>query len=251
MKTRVLLLLLGLAVPAARAQYAVPVIDYSVLFQTIEEVAVATKQLMEAREELRRLGDPGTILPDRAGALLGSLAQTGVGKTLDELQEVAQGAAALAYEAHGLYRAPGEAVRRADGTLVARAAEHYRKFDAVTQVRAQLEVVLADTERRRQSLRRQIQVTVNRLSGASTTAEVDKLQGLLVAQQSELAAVDRERDAAAQRVVAQDIENRTDAARQEEARREEHLAAFRQAQARLNELLTPETGLVTIPDPHR
>jgi hypothetical protein len=135
--------------------------------------------------------------------------------------------------------------------IVGRTVEAYRKFDAVSQARATLEIVLDDTEQRRQQIRRQIQRTLNRLHGASTMAEVAKLQAVLTAQNAELSAVDRERDVAASRVVVQQIENQTDAERQDVALREEQLAAFQQAQERMNRMLTPETSLVRIPNPHR
>jgi hypothetical protein len=244
-----ILIYLVIATLPAVAQMAV--IDPAVLAQTLKEVVLMTEQLEQAKLEIQRLGDPESILPKTATDLVEILEKTGEGKTLQQIRDVATGASALAYQAQGLYRAPGEVIRRADGLTMTRAVEAYRKFDAVTQARMTLDKVLEDTELRRQQIRGQVQRTLNRLHGASTMAEVEKLQGILTAQNAELSAVDRERDAAASRVVVQQIENQTDAERQEVARREEHLAAFRQAQDRLNHMLTPETSLVRIPNPNR
>ncbi|MGE3311207.1 MAG: hypothetical protein AB7O66_14660 [Limisphaerales bacterium] len=246
---RAILLLFLAATLSATAQ--IPVTDVSVLAQALQEVILMTQQLEQAKLEIQRLGDPESILPKTATDLIQTLSKTGEGRTLDQIQAIATGANALAYEANGLYRAPGSVLRRADGSTVGRALHVYRKFDAVTQARATLETVLGDTEVRRQEIRRQLRRTLNRLSTASTMAEVEKLQGVLTAQNSELSAVDRERDAAASRVVVQQIENQTDTERQEAARREEHLVAFRQAQERLNRMLTPERSLVRIPNPNR
>ena len=106
-----------------------------------------------------------------------------------------------------------------------------------------------DTEERRQALRGQIKTTVAQLQSAETTAEVQKLQGVLTAHQAELAAIDRERDAALGRVLVVGIENQTDAARQEQARRDERRVDFRTASEKLGTLLTPDSSPVVIPDP--
>jgi hypothetical protein len=242
-------LILTFLVPSAMAQ--IPVTDVGVFAQAIKEVALVAQQLEQAKTELERLGDPKNILPKSASDLIDTLSKTGEGKTLDEIQAVASSAEALLYDAHGLFRAPGSQIRRADGATVPRDPARYRKFDAITQARTTLEVVFDDTETRRQEVRQQIRRTLGRLQSAGTQSEVLKLQGILTAQNAELAAVDRERDAAASRVLVQQIENQTDAERQETARREERIAAFQQAQERLYRILTPATTPVRIPNPAR
>lgn len=234
-----------------RASGAVPVIDLSVLAQAVQQVVITTQQLENAKEQLDRLGNPLQVAPSMTKDLMRGLTDQGKGVTLDDLQSIANGAAGVMSDGNGLYRAPGQWVRRADGLDVSRTLDAYRKFDAVTVARQTLEVVMRDTEERRQKLRQQIRSTLAALQKASTMAEVAKLQAVLTAQNAELAAIDRERDSATARVLVQQVENQTDAERQIVARQEEHREAFRQAQQKIAEFLVPETSPVVIPDPHR
>ncbi len=239
--------LLVASVLSAHAQ--IPVTDASVLVQVLEDVRIATEHLNQFKTEVERLGNPAAILPVGATEVINNLGLTGVGRTLDEVRAVADGVASLRYDNGGLYRAPGEVIRTADGSEFLRAVQDYRKFDAVTQAKTVLEDVMRDTEERRQQLRRQIQATTSQLQGAPTVAEVQKLHGVLTAQNSELAAIDKERDAAMHRLVTQHIENQTDAARQEQARHEEAVVNFRSAAEQVSRFLTPDTVPVRIPDP--
>ncbi len=235
----------------SRAFGQIPVTDSSVFGQVLENVRVATEQLDQLKTELDRLGNPASIKPSSATDLIRSLGTTGVGRTLEELRGLASGAAALHYDGNGLYRPPGEVITTADGSQVKRATESYKKFDAVTQARIAMEDVMHDTEERRQQMRAQIQKSLAQLQAASTLSEVQKLQGILTGQNAELSAIDREREAALNRLLAQHVENQTDAARQELAHREERVADFHAASEKLANFLTPDTTPVHIPDPRR
>jgi hypothetical protein len=234
-----------LALPAS-AQFVV--IDPTVVEQVIQQVRLTLHQIDQVQTELERLGDPVQVSLDVARQLQDHLSLSGVGRTLEEVQATATGAASLAYDANGLYRAPGAVILTSDGRQTPRIVERYRKFDAVTQAKSTLEEVMRDTEQRRQHLRQQLQQTLGQLQGASTMAEVAKLSGVLSAQNTELAAIDREREAALSRVLVQHIENQTDAARQAVAQREERAAVFRAASGKLDQFLTPNPAPVQIPD---
>jgi hypothetical protein len=244
-----LLLILTLTAAVARAQ--VPVFDGAVLAQSVQQFLVATQQLTLVQTLLDRWGDPTRAAVQTAPALLNSLGLTGVGQTGLELRTSATGSAGVAYDGDGLYRPPGEVITTSDGRQFERPLEPYKKFDAVTRARAALENVMHDTEERRQQLRGQIKTTVSQLQGAETVAEVQKLQGVLTAQNAELAAIDRERDAALGRILVQGLENQTDAARQEQARQDERLVEFRAASEKLGLRLIPDPKPVVIPDPRQ
>jgi hypothetical protein len=244
------LLLLGLLTTLS-ARAATPVIDVEVLKNVIKEVVLVTEQLNQLKIQVQRLGDPAAVEPTSARAVIRSLGLTGVGATLDDLQTLANGTGGVLYDGHGLYRPVGEAVTTADGRAFPRPVEDYRKYDAVTQARFAMEAVMTDTEQRRQAMRSQISDTTAQLRVAKTMAEVAKLQAVLAAQSAELGAIDRERDAALARVLAQRIENETDRERQEQARTEERIVDFRASSAKLSEFLTPNTAPVKIPDPRQ
>lgn len=244
---RVLLLL---ALPGLlTAQGALPVIDVSVLGKLIEDVRIATEQLEQVTTLVDRMGNPADVRLDGVRDLLRSINQMGVGVPLDELQEMASGLEGVLYEAHGLYRALGEVVTTADGAAFPRMTEAYRKYNATTRARVALEEVMDDTDQRRQAVRDQMFLTVVQVRAAETQAEVAKLHAILTAQAAELAAIDRERDAAQARVMAQRTENETDAARQDWARLEERMVDFRTASGQLSRFLTPDPSPVRIPEP--
>ena len=237
------LILIGLSAPAE-----IPVVDASVLAQVLENARIALEQLEQLKSQVERVGNPAAVRPVGAIEAINSLGIVGVGRTLEDLRASADGVASLIYDGAGLYQAPGEFIQTSDGQQFSRNVEAYRKFDAITQATTALEDVMRDTEDRRQQLRQQIQATLDQLKTAATIAEVQKLHAVLTAQNSELAAVDRERDAATSRVLVQHIENQTDKERQEQARREERIVDFRSASEKLGVFLTPDTTPVRIPD---
>jgi tRNA nucleotidyltransferase/poly(A) polymerase len=227
----------------------IPVIDASAVAQAIQAVHLATQQLEQAKTELERLGDPSLIKTPSANQLLQSLSLIGAGRTLLEIQQESTGTNGTAFHANGLYRAPTDVLQTAGGAVVPRTVEEYKKYDAVVQAVKTLEDVMYDTEERRQGLRKQIDQALRELQRATTIAETQKLQGLLSALNAEIGAVDRERDTALSRVVVQGIFNQTDAARQQQARREETEASVRQATDKLGEALKVDTSPIRIPSP--
>lgn len=226
-----------------------PVIDVAAVAQAYEQFLIAKEQLNHAITELERLGDPKAIKTPSAQALLQSLALKGEGVTLADLQAAATGLAGTQFDANGIFRPPQETLQTADGRILPRVVEEYRKFDAVNQSIMALEEVMQDTETRRQSIRQQIQLSLKQLQLAPTIAEVQKLQAVLAGQNAELGAIDRERDAALGRVVAQQVQNQTDAVRQQQARRENVEAGMQQATEKLGTALEVDSSPVRIPNP--
>ncbi|MCI0539168.1 MAG: hypothetical protein L0Z50_28505 [Verrucomicrobiales bacterium] len=84
--------------------------------------------------------------------------------------------------------------------------------------------VTADVLARRQTLKEQIAVTTERLQSATTASEVQKLTGVLIGLNGALSATDKELDQAVSLSLVQDIENRNNAEKQIQARREEQKA---------------------------
>ena len=243
------IIVLTLILTAATAGAQIPVTDLANLAQALQQVTVASQQLTQLETELKRMGDPAAIGAKMVPALIQSLGRLGVGQTGLELRTSATGTAGVAYDGDGLYIPPTEVILTSDGQQFQRQLEPYKKFDAVTRGRAALEQVMQDTEERRQQLRRQIQSSISQLQSAKTMAEVQKVQGTITAESAELAAIDREREAAINSIQVQGIENQTDAARQELARLEERLVEFRSASDKVGHLLTPDPTPIVIPDP--
>lgn len=212
----------------------------------VKDPWVEAQQLIE----LIRRGDPA-LIRRLAGFdhLSKSLGDQGVGITLQEIQEVASGLNALYYDGRGLYRVVEEVIATSDGAIQPRKEQDFRKFDAVAAASQNYQAVHEDTEARRRELRQQLRATTAKVQSATTEVETEKLKAVIAAQAADLASIDREREAAATRVLVQDIENRNDKARQEQARAEDHGAAFQKAGENLARFLKPSTAPVLIPAP--
>ena len=254
----------ALAAPHLHAQWVVtnPISDALSEIQHIEDIAKAveminnqveqintlTQQLQQIQAYVKAFGDPEQLLSIvGADELISSLGQSGIGQTIGELQQLANGIEALQYDANGLYASLGETFTTPSGFQLPRAEELYRKYGAIHQSSRNFQDVTDDVLTRREALRSQIASTTQQLQGATTDAETQKLTGVLVGYTAELGAVDREIDQAAAQLATQDVENRTDRERQEEARREERQAEMQESFLRYGEVFRLETTPPALP----
>lgn len=214
----------------------------------VEQINTLTKQLQQVQAYVKAFGDPSQ-LRNIVGAdvLMTSLRQSGIGQPLDTLQRAASGADALRYSANGLYRSPGTTFKTPAGVELPRAEDIYKKFGAIQQSSLNLQTVTADVATRREALRQQIATTTQQLQSATTDAETQKLTGVLIGYNAELAAVDREVEQAATQLAAQDIENRADQERQTTARREERRAQIAEGFRRSSEAFRLDTSAPALP----
>lgn len=264
MKLILSLIALAATAPLLSAQYVVtdPVSDVLAEEMHLEDIAkwvqsienqvqqinTLTQQLQQVQAYVKAFGDPEKLL-NIVGAdqLIGSLQQSGVGQTIGEIQQVANGMQALSYNANGLYQSLGSTFQTSTGAQVPRAEELYRKYGAIQQGSQNFQTVTDDVLTRRESLRQNIATTTQQLQSATTDAETQKLTGVLVGQSAELAAVDREIDQAAAQVATQDIENRADRERQEQARREERQAQMEEGFRRYSETFQIDASAPAFP----
>ncbi len=203
----------------------------------VQQINTLTQQLQQVQAYVKAFGDPEQLTSIiGADELMGSLQQSGVGQTIGQLQQVATGALALSYNANGLYQSLGSTFQTPNGASVPRAEELYRKFGAVQQSSQNFQMVTEDVLTRREALRQNIATTTQQLQAATTDAETQKLTGVLTGYSAELAGVDREIEHAAAQVATQDIENRADRERQEQARREERQAQMEEGTRRFGEV---------------
>jgi hypothetical protein len=214
----------------------------------VQQIQTLTQQLQQIQAYVKAFGDPEQLLSIvGADQLISSLQQSGVGQTIGELHQLANGVESLAYDANGLYQSLGSTFTMPDGVTVPRVEDLYRKFGAIQQSSRNFQTVTDDVLARRQALRQQIATTTQQLQSATTDAETQKLTGVLVGYTAELEAVDREIDQAAAQVATQDIENRNDKERQEEARREERRAQLEEGFRRSGETFQIDISAPTFP----
>lgn len=128
-----------------------------------------------------------------------------------------------------------------------RAEEQYRKFGAIQQGSQNFQKVTDDVRSRREALRQSIATTTQQLQAATTDAETQKLTGVLTGYTAELQAVDHEINQAAAQVATQDIENRADREKQEQARREERQAQVEEGFRRYGEVFQIDASAPAFP----
>jgi hypothetical protein len=196
----------------------------------VQQLNTLTQQLQQTTAYVQALGDPAKLLNIvGVNGLIHSLETTGVGHSLGELQQLASGIDALRNNANGLYQSIGETIQTPSGFELPRAEELYRKFAASEQATQNFQSVFNDVIQRRQALKVQIAQATLELQAATTDAETQKLSGVLTGFNAELAAIDKEIDQALATTLVQDIQNRTDREKQQQARKEERQAEFGEA----------------------
>ena len=215
----------------------------------VQQITTLTQQLQQIQAYVKAFGDPEQLLSIvGADELMSSLQQSGIGQTIGELQQAASGIEALQYNANGLYANLGTTFTTPGGAQVPRAEELYRKYGAIQQDSRNFQSVTDDVLKRRENLRRDIATTTTKLQASTTDAETQKLTGVLVGYNAELATVDHEIDNATGQVLTQDAENRADRERQEEARREERQAQMEESVRRYDEVFRLENTPPQFPD---
>ena len=215
----------------------------------LKQITTMTQELQQVTAYVKAFGDPSSLLNiTGANQLISSLKQTGVGQTIGQLQQAANGLQALQYTGNGLYTNLGSTFTTPGGVRLPRAEELYRKYGAVQQSSQNFQGVTTDVLARRANLRNQIASTTTQLQAATTDAETQKLTGVLVGYNAELATVDHEIDNAAGQVLTQDAENRADKERDDQARREERQAQIEESFRRYGDVFRLETTPPNFPD---
>jgi len=216
----------------------------------VQQIDTLTQQLQQTEAYVKAAGDPSQIVNvTGANQLIGSLQQQGIGQTMGQLQQLTTGEQALDYTGNGLYQSLGTSFTTPDGAQIPRAEDIYRKYGAIQTSSSNFQAVTQDVLSRREALRQQIAATTQELQSATTEAETQKLNGVLAGYTAELGSVDHEIDNAAEQVSTQDIENRADKERQEQARREERQAQVQEGFQQYGQVFQLDTSAPAFPSP--
>jgi len=202
------------------------------LAKYVEMIDNQVQQINSLTQQVQQLGNYITLFgnPSKVAQLIGVdaltriIQQPSVALTLGQLQSLASGVNALANNSAGLYQTISTLTD--GGITLQRNTNSYRGFDAASQATGNYTNVYNDVATRRTALQNDMASTLDQLKSASTDAETQKLQGKITALQGELQSVDGQLANAFQEVAVQDIANRNDQAKQDQAR-EEELAADR------------------------
>jgi hypothetical protein len=175
--------------------------------------------------ELERLGNPqyyvNLLHLSDFMAVAGALS-AGAGNTLTQIQSGANGIAALSYTANGLYSNLSGTVDRF-GNPVQYSNDSFRKFAAVNEGYDAFDQSLRTYNQQSGSLQQQLTVAVNNLNGSGDLISSVKHLGHLIGIQTEVIASGFNALLSAERVSAQHQMNQNDAARVQEAQRQQEI----------------------------
>jgi hypothetical protein len=235
---------LGITV-SARAQWVVfdPTAQIQSIINTAQEVAQfvtmiqnqvqqiqsLTDQLNEFKNYESLFGDPKAVLLSTVQPLIGDLKKTELGQTLTMLESTISTTDAMLYNASGLFESIGTTFTTPNGQSITRQTVPFKPIAAVQKTTDNYLSVSTDAAARRVALKNQIAATTEQLKSATTDAEVQKLQGVLIGLTAALNNTDYEINQATASALVQDVANRNDAQRQIEAKKEQQHAEFTEA----------------------
>jgi len=238
------LLAVGINLPA-RAQWVVydPVNNIQQILAAAEEIAKYIEMLNNQVQQIQSLkdqlnefkhyeslfGDPKAVLLSTVKPLTDDLRKTELGQTLTQLESTVNAGQAMLYDADGLFHSVGTTFTTPNGATVTRRQPTYLPVAAVQKTTDNYLSVATDANTRRVALKTQIAATTDALKAATTDAEVQKLQGVLIGLTAALNNTDYEINQATTAAIVQDIANRNDAQRQIEAKKEQQHAEFTEA----------------------
>lgn len=231
------------------AQHAEDITKYTTMIQNqLEQINQLTNIVNQNVEQLRRFGNPDTYVN-----MLGlddlfeevNKVKTGVGKTVADFTETANGIAALKYTGQGLYQdlsgLPdkfGQKVRYETGS--------FKKFGMVQDMNDDYNRQLAAVNQSFNRLEDEVHNTAHQIDNAGSLVETEKLKAKLQAVQGTVDTNMHRASLAALKVLVQGEANRNDQARALEASRQrriqEMLAENQELRELGGELLGPAAG---------
>ena len=205
----------------------------------VEQINTMTQELQQTVAYVKAFGDPATLLEiTGVNELMSELDLSGVGQTLGELRRTASGIQSLRNNANGLYQSITDL--SFSGIDVPRVADIYKPFAALENASANYSLVYDDVMQRRQVLKGQMVGTIDALQSASTDAETQKLQGVVTAQAAQLQTLDQEIVNATSQTIVQDISNRNDEQKRQQARDEAIAADRHDAMKKFGTMMVPD-----------
>jgi uncharacterized phage infection (PIP) family protein YhgE len=204
-------------------QHGENISKYTTMIQKqVEQINQLTSIIDKDVEQLRRFGDPNTYV-NMLGldALLAEVdkVKTGVGKTVAEFRQTADGLAALKNSGQGLY---ADLSRLPDkfGKATQYRKEDFKKFGVLQNMYDDFDAQLRGVNRSVSRLESDVSETANQMNRAGSLVETEKLRGKLQVEESVVNAGMQRATLAALKILVQGESNRNDQARVQEADRQ-------------------------------
>jgi hypothetical protein len=231
------------------AQHAEDITKYTTMIQKqLQQINQLTNIINQDAEQLRRFGNPNTYVN-----MLGleglfeevNKVKMGVGRTVSDFTEAANGIAALKYTGQGLYQDLSELPDKF-GQKVQYQTGNFKKFGVVQDMNDDYNTQLSAVNQSFKRLEDEVLNTTHQIDSAGSLVETEKLKAKLQAVQGTVETNMHRASLAALKVLVQGELNRNDQGRAQEAsrqRRIQEMAAENQELQDLGgELLGPPTG---------
>jgi septal ring factor EnvC (AmiA/AmiB activator) len=221
------------------AQHVEDITKYTTMIQKqLEQINQLTSIINENMEQLRRFGSPDTYINmlglDDLLAEVSKL-KAGVGKTVADFTEAANGVAALKYTGEGLYQDLSELPDKF-GRQVQYDTESFKKFGVVQDMSEDYNKELAAVNQSFARLEDEVQNTAHQIDTAGSLVETQKLKAKLQAVQGTLDTNMQRATLAALKVMVQAEANRNDQARAQEVVRQRRMQEMSMENQELREL---------------
>lgn len=214
----------------------------------VQQINQLSSQLQQLQQYNTAFGNPASLqIIVGANSLALDLNASVAGQSMITIQGNSQGTEAMTFDANGLYLGIGTTFQTPSGSQIQRESDIYRENAALENSTLNYTNVFNDATQRRLTLRKQIASTTQQLQSATTASEVQKLTGVLIGLDADLADTDKEIDQAASLTLVQDAENRDDQDKQNKARLEEQQTEFSESINNYGTTFQPDTEAPNFP----
>ena len=215
----------------------------------VQQIQTLTDQLNEFKHYESLFGDPKAVLLSTVQPLVDDLSQNGTRPDAHHARKHGQRRPSHALRRERLVHSIGTTFTTPNGQTVTRQALPFSPVAAVQKTTDNYLSVSTDAAARRVALKNQIAATTEQLKSATTDAEVQKLQGVLIGLTAALNNTDYEINQATTAALVQDIANRNDAQRQIEAKKEQQHAEFTEAMQKYGQTFRLMNAPTAFPTP--
>ena len=206
------------------AQHAEDMAKYAqMIANQTQQISQLTTMINQNIQQLERLGDPATYINMLSLNGLFSEIQrvmTGVGTTITEFQQTANGIMALKNTANGLYQDLSQ-LKDQFGNQIQFQPSMFTKFAVVQNMYQAFDTEIGQTNQALSSLLQQKQQLLQQLNAATSLIEVEKLKSQLQAVQASIDSAGARLNMYSQKMLVQNAANENDANRLLEALREQ------------------------------
>jgi hypothetical protein len=221
------------------AQHAEDITKYTTMMQKqLQQINQLTNIINQDVEQLRRFGNPDTYV--NMLGLDGLLEEvnkvkTGVGKTVADFTETANGIAALKYTGQGLYQ-DLSLLPDKFGQKVQYQVGNFKKFGMVQDMNEDYNTHLTAANLSFNRLEEEVQETARQINSAGSLVETEKLKAKLQAIQGTVDTNIHRASLAALKILVQGEVNRNDQARAQEASRQRRIQEMQTENQELRDL---------------